>query len=333
MAKERIHWVDVAKGILILLLIIHHFKPAFKLNEIPLDNYKFVTSWQFVFTSFFMQAFLFMSGYCSNFNKEVKPFVLSLFKQLILPFVFFEFLTCIYWSFDNGMSLNNLYYYWLNSNGTHYWFLNALILAKLYIFVIVNSKYLSNNVYLFLSSFCFLVISIVLNDLDFGTNFLCIRQSLGAVFFVVLGYIAKLKNDVFEKTLKLGGVFPCLLIVLAVLGHRPPAYTARIGVTMMTLIAFVFTSTSGILCFLWLCKHIGKQVFFEYFGRNSLIVYCVHFIPLTIILSSMYKYMEPQSIIQRGLFVSLAYIAEVILCSVLIEVFNKRPFKWIVGKF
>ena len=204
MAKERIHWVDVAKGILILLLIIHHFRPAFKLDEISLADYGFVTSWQFVFTSFFMQAFFFMSGYCSNFNKEAKTFVLSLFKQLILPFIFFELLTCIYWSSSNELSVKNVYQYWVNSNGTHYWFLNALILAKLYLYVIVNSKYLSNNVFLLLSSFCFLVISIVLNDLDFGTNFLCIRQSLGAVFFVVLGYIAKLKNEVFEKTLKLG---------------------------------------------------------------------------------------------------------------------------------
>ena len=102
---------------------------------------------------------------------------------------------------------------------------------------------------------------------------------------------------------------------------------------MMTLIVFLITSTSGIVCFLWLCKHIAKQRFFEYFGRNSLIVYCVHFIPLTITLSSIYKYMEPVSLIQRCLFVLLVFIAEVILCSVLIEVFNKRPFKWIVGKY
>ena len=205
MAKERIHWIDVAKGILILFLIVHHFGSAFKLTDIPQDDYRFLMSWQFVFTSFFMQAFFFMSGYCSSFNKEVKLFFWSLFKQLILPFIFFEILTCIYWSSDQGISLNNLYHYWVNSNGTHYWFLNALIVSKLYIYIIVNSNYLSNIVILLLSSFLFLVISIILNDLDFGTNFLCIRQSLGAVFFVVLGYIAKLKNDVFEKTLKLGG--------------------------------------------------------------------------------------------------------------------------------
>ena len=131
----------------------------------------------------------------------------------------------------------------------------------------------------------------------------------------------------------MGGVFPCLLIFLAVLGYCPPSFTATIGVSMMTLIVFLITSTSGIVCFLWLCKHIAKQRFFEYFGRNSLIVYCVHFIPLTITLSSIYKYMEPVSLIQRCLFVLLVFIAEVILCSVLIEVFNKRPFKWIVGKY
>lgn len=104
MAKERIHWIDVAKGTLILLLIIHHFSPAFKLTGISQENYSFLMSWQFIFTSFFMQAFFFMSGYCSNFNKEVRPFFLSLFKQLILPFIIFELITCIYWSSGNGLS-------------------------------------------------------------------------------------------------------------------------------------------------------------------------------------------------------------------------------------
>ena len=333
MAKERIHWIDVAKGILILFLIVHHFGSAFKLTDIPQDDYRFLMSWQFVFTSFFMQAFFFMSGYCSSFNKEVKLFFWSLFKQLILPFIFFEILTCIYWTSDQGISLNNLYHYWVNSNGTHYWFLNALIVSKLYIYIIVNSNYLSNIVILLLSSFLFLVISIILNDLDFGTNFFCIRQSLGSVFFVVLGFVAKNMNEVFEKTLKWGGVFPCLLVVLIIQHSRPSVFTAVIGVSLQTFIVFLLTSISGVLCFLWLCRHIGIYAFIEYFGRNSLIVYCVHFIPLTVILSSMYKYLEQVSLMQRIIFVLLAYFAELSICSVLIEVFNKRPFKWIVGKY
>ncbi len=131
----------------------------------------------------------------------------------------------------------------------------------------------------------------------------------------------------------MGGVFPCMLLIYVILGYRPPIFTAGIGVTLQTLFLFLLTSTSGILCYLWFCKQIKCQVFFEYYGRNSLIVYCVHFIPLTIILSSLYKHLNPDSLMQRGLFVLLTFTTEVILCSVLIEVFNKRPFKWIVGKY
>lgn len=57
--KERIHWIDIAKGILILLLLIHHFRTALESNDIDISFYPFMTAWTILFTTFFMQAFFF----------------------------------------------------------------------------------------------------------------------------------------------------------------------------------------------------------------------------------------------------------------------------------
>lgn len=75
MSKERLHWVDVSKGILILLLLLHHFSSAKRVLGIDGDYFTFITCWQQVYTAFFMQAFMIMSGYCSNFNKSSRKFL------------------------------------------------------------------------------------------------------------------------------------------------------------------------------------------------------------------------------------------------------------------
>lgn len=72
--KERLHWVDVAKGLLIILLLVHHFSSATRRTGISSDQFWFVTCWQIIYTCFFMQAFFFLSGYCSNFSHPVKLF-------------------------------------------------------------------------------------------------------------------------------------------------------------------------------------------------------------------------------------------------------------------
>jgi fucose 4-O-acetylase-like acetyltransferase len=203
MAKERIHWVDIAKGLLILLLLIHHFGSAIKGSIIPKEDFSFVGAWQFVFTAFFMQAFLFMSGFCSSFTTPVDVFLKKLLKQLIVPFCFFELITCTYWSSSDRFSIHAVLDYWIESGGTHYWFLNALILSKVYIYIFL--RLYKNEYSLIISSLLLLIVAIVLNDYDIGYNFFCFRQSLGSIFFVALGFFVKSRQELFEKSLKWGG--------------------------------------------------------------------------------------------------------------------------------
>lgn len=55
--SNRIDYIDICKGILILLLVWHHYMSATKRLQIDSPFFFLVKDWQFVFTAFFMPAF------------------------------------------------------------------------------------------------------------------------------------------------------------------------------------------------------------------------------------------------------------------------------------
>lgn len=70
--KKRIEWVDIFKGIAILLVVIGH-------SNSPINGYIY---------SFHMAAFLFISGFlCSYKNKDILEYSLKKIYTLIIPFV------------------------------------------------------------------------------------------------------------------------------------------------------------------------------------------------------------------------------------------------------
>lgn len=86
MGKERIHWIDVLKGIGILLVIMGH---TFKDSPVYFWIY-----------SFHMPLFFLISGFLIEPRQEVgtyKVFVFKKCRSLLLPFLFFRVLLYLYW--------------------------------------------------------------------------------------------------------------------------------------------------------------------------------------------------------------------------------------------
>lgn len=69
MAKERLHYIDVLKGILILLVVVGHTTWQAETNGV--DNVLFLSMKEinFMIVPFFMAAFFAVTGYCANFDK------------------------------------------------------------------------------------------------------------------------------------------------------------------------------------------------------------------------------------------------------------------------
>ena len=331
-SSSRIRWVDVAKGILILLLLLSHLPSATNRLHIDRSLFWFINNWSIIYVSFYMQAFLFLSGFCSSFSKPLYLFCEGLFRQLILPFFLFETIILIEYSFWtlHEFSIKWILDFWISSNGTHLWFLNALVFSKVFIYCFI--RLCKSNTILLSSSFFLLVLAIAFNQYNYGTNFFCLRQSLGSVFFVSLGYVLRKQSHlrlIIEKT---GYSFPYIILLMVLLGQDIPTFTAGINVSVRQIPVFLFISISGMMTFFKICQKIDTASIFEYFGKNSLIVYCLHFFPLLCLVNITYNYLSPVSLVDRMFMVSVVYFFEFIVCILFIELFKTKPLNSIFGK-
>ena len=84
MQKTRLHYVDIAKGLLILMVIIHHI-PQYYLTNGHNNYLKYMDDNSFIYSSFFMASFFILSGYVSNFSKPFIAFSIKNFKSLMVP--------------------------------------------------------------------------------------------------------------------------------------------------------------------------------------------------------------------------------------------------------
>lgn len=96
--NKRLGYVDIAKGVLITYLIIHHIID-FGISNFGLGN-NFVLSilrelQRPIMLCYFMQAFFFITGYCSNFDTPFLIFLKKQIKSLLIPALIF---TILYYS-------------------------------------------------------------------------------------------------------------------------------------------------------------------------------------------------------------------------------------------
>lgn len=153
--KERLHYIDVAKGILILLLLISHLGIALKWCGIDDANPNFLP-WQYpqpIFTCFIMQGFFIISGYCSNFDVNIPVFVKKLFRQLIIPWLFFELVRVCFFA-AKGEAVP----FFPDNTYTSLWFLNALAAAKTICYII--HRYIKSEYAVFFIPLALLVIGV-----------------------------------------------------------------------------------------------------------------------------------------------------------------------------
>ena len=131
MVKSRLSYIDIAKGILISIVLFHHI--SFQANLVGLHNG--CIQWNFTFlplyASWFMPAFFIITGYCSNFNRSFKSFALDNIATLVWPMLLFYILTSLFkvHSLSSYSIITDL------SNGIN-WFLTALFISKFFYYFV-----------------------------------------------------------------------------------------------------------------------------------------------------------------------------------------------------
>ena len=218
---ERIAWVDFAKGVAIILVVLGHATQG--------DLQKFI----FVFH---MPFFFIMAGFLLNFEKwggveNYKAFVLKLIRRLLVPYYLSEFLSYPIWFvLCHEMGYSSYSWNWLSKdplvsflaifigNGNnqglilqHMWFLPALFFAEIIFIRLYNRlNKIGEDVFIFAIIFCSLLGLLIgkIHVLPLGADI-----GLTVQIFLLAGVLIRKYNVVERLNLKI--CVPLMLIVVA----------------------------------------------------------------------------------------------------------------------
>lgn len=271
-------WIDVLKGIGILLVIIGHcHRPEFLLKIIQ---------------SFHMPFFFIISGYLFK-NKDECFFSFSKhkFKKYIIPYFFIGLINYVIWMLIKFFELNSneqisqlairyiiglIYsrgtWYWM-PNCSPIWFLTALFIACLLFKLIL--KY-SNKIQISLVLLCAFIAYIICN-LEIMKAPWNIDSAIWAIPFMYFGYLIN-QNDVMNKinkNLKNSIIITIIMILGIFAGFLNPIDFMSMdsmicGNPILSYISSIFISFS---IFYFVYNYLSENSFLEFFGRNTLVIF------------------------------------------------------------
>lgn len=331
MASERIRYFDIAKGILIILLVFAHFRSAVGRLTYESPYFEYVYGWNNIFTCFYMPAFFLISGYCSNFKKPAKVFITSLLKSLLLPIITLSILevtvTSLIYQQDIILNLKKSLLH-----GGQFWFLWALLLGKALVYMVENIKFKNwGGQKSLIITFLLLVSGVALNQYKVGDNYVYYRHALIASFWIAVGAFLHDNPKLYELSIKWSVVSYPIVAVASFL--KPTDIVASIDISVLTIPLHVFYSLCGTSFLLLMCKKIEKCEWLEFWGKNSLVVYALHFIPLLFFTKLLWELLNPETLGMFVLFFIVLYAIEYSICWLLMKLFQYKPFAWLMGKF
>lgn len=329
MEKERLHYIDVAKGILIIMVVYGHIYGV--LHQANIENN--ATNWIHqscnLFVSFYMPAFFVITGFCSNFRKSFLLLLFQSFKTIVLPGITISLLLNIRHidhEFLCSLAKKILLY------GGSYWFLSSLFLAKIFYWVVINKvDKIRNQIIIGILLF---IIGLVTHFVYDGPELWWFIHALCLAPFIGMGILLKKREISFIKA---GIIFVTAFVITIVFAHvgilkidyfyHVPAITLMlININQTMIVSLVLLSITGSLVIFKISKYISSNRILEYLGKNSLIIYCIH-VPILSILVR--KYVTNGG----GLIIALLFVTTIIICCAISFVLNLKYIRVLIGKF
>ncbi len=283
--EKRIRYIDIAKGFTMLLVILGH-------NDIPSECNKFIFSFHmplfFILSGFFLKSDGWETVLKKGWLQLLRPY---LFTCLCVFVFFIAFQTiqhvCAGNSYDVKQFCQILRSSFYGDIGP-VWFLLSLFWAKVYIRFFLSLKRYTFSCLLILASLGF----VIGNYVPYMIPCQLISGMIAALY-VYIGYLMK-RYDVFDiKISKIN-----LIVVSFIAFLSSPAVV--LAFTYNFPLKFFSIVTSSIIAYLVIYnfrmaetyRHIKAMAlmcgFFNYVGRNTLVILCVHTLEMSF---NLWKYL------------------------------------------
>lgn len=279
MEKNRICWIDTAKGICILLVVINH---AIMITHIEyiFGNINIENS----LSSFRMPLYFTLSGIFFKRYDKMISFLKKKTNNLLIPFLFFYIFGSIFIpllfqvigfnmysdSSFKSLALDCLYNHCNQINGP-LWFLLCLFFANILFYYVT---YFCNMFFLIFISLSMGIIGLIFSyyrielPLSIASSFTCLP-------FFCFGYLVKqLLRDNRYKMKYIPFMFYILVVVFLIYNYS--------GFVNFSQNCFEFPLTVfplgilGVIALLMISKAINTLHLVTYIGRYSIIILCTH---------------------------------------------------------
>lgn len=279
-AKDRVEYIDLAKGLAIFLVVLGHCVTL----KSPVKS--------LVYT-FHMPLFFMLSGFFLSKNNlsffDLKKYFSKKVKALIFPFLVWalfyakfsypNFFLILYGTRESLIKADCL---------SSLWFLPVLFLATFYVFFIscVKVRFKFENSYffdLFVITFLFAIGFIFPHNFKLGNIWGCDIAFVAAAFMLIGNRIPlivrKLSDNVFF-TISVVVLFFLIFFFTYQLGSSEIGYVrmadAHYGIFYYFILNSLLGSMIVVLSSALLSKHYMLTTFFKYLGQNTLGVFLVH---------------------------------------------------------
>lgn len=313
---KRLDYLDYAKGIGILLVVLAHI---YCFN--PDINRELLVIWIY---SFHMPLFFIISGMLLKYKNEndIKKVIISRIKGLLIPYLFFSLLSIIVKiiinGFDKNMVIWDLIYSAIGIGIDVLWFLPALFIGEI-LFVLINKMIKNNYAKVLLIAFLFIGSTFI--SKENGLILLLISRGLIALGFVAIGYLGF--EFVHNRDINL--VILITLFIIHIITSRMNGFVDLNNLVFNNKLLYIFNSILGSFILIELCKLIKSNIL-VYLGKNSLIIMAIH-------LNLIYLFRKYIGLNLYGYISGLMLFLLIILIEIpIIYVINKYlPF--MIGKF
>lgn len=282
--KQRIKWIDTAKGVCICLVVLHHILASFGLyNNGVISSHIYYSLQSFRIPLYFVLSGLFFKSYGG-----IPIFIIKKLNKIIVPFAFFYLLLSFImpWIlarlgvdvFDVGnlsfFQIATAFYFkeGLYPNGP-IWFLLCLFQVNILFCIIWRIN--DSKVSLLLFSVLIGAVGLLLSY--FSINLYCnLDSALTGIPFFFFGYLVKRTDIISDR--KHNIVFVLCFVMISFLFiyffSRNSEFNFNKFANVLTLYP---CGILGSLSVLLLCKCFGKVPMLTFWGHYSLIILSTHY--------------------------------------------------------
>ena len=335
---QRLPWVDVSKGILILFVVLGHIE-YYAQEFVGSHAYDFLHHIVFIYLPYYIPAFFVVTGYCSNFNLSFRDFLIKNIKTLLVPSILIGTFISRWISlflYGEGLSVTNFMtvdYLQLCWTGGH-WFLTTLFLAKIALYF-PQKFYNKNSIIVFVVLLLLMLLGTILYNKNIFPNIWYFKHTMILLPFLYVGTVLRKNPQWTDRSynIPLGVGILALAFLMPYIGLPYPYIVGVVGVYWGNFLLCVVMVVSGSLMIFSVSKKIQDCKYLELLGKHSLAIFLLHSVFLIFFLR-LFKWMglDEQNIgIRIGASVFLLFFSS--LFPLLLDMWIDKHASFLKGKF